>query len=193
MAITGTFRDAVSAGDIRGVRIMMKDSLLVDPSFNEFNEMNNLARSVSGLYEPHDKRDINEDTSTWNDGYMNKLMVQVVGNFSQKRIDHLKDVVRHLRPVASRQHQPAETRSTPTSSTKQPRRISYQEQKRQDERDGRIVYSRGTKIATGAVAGGVIGGAIASVAGATVLVGAAAGAVVIGSVVVVATNGESGG
>ncbi len=39
MAITNFFRNAVSKGDIRGIRIMMKDSMLIDPTFAEFNEI----------------------------------------------------------------------------------------------------------------------------------------------------------
>ena len=193
MAITDAFKNAVGAGDVRGIRIMMKDSLLVDPSFVEFNEMNNLARSVSGLYEPHDGREIIKDSSAWNDNYMNKLMVQVVGNFSNERVDHLKDVVRFLRPVAARQQQAASS-NRPASTPKphipaaQPRSSDYQEQKRQDERSGRIMSNRGVKIASGAVAGGVVGGAIAGFAGGPILIGAAAGAVVVGAVVVIATN-----
>ena len=193
MAITDAFKSAVAAGDVRGIRIMMKDSLLVDPSFTEFNEMNSLARSVSGLYEPHDEREIIKDSSTWNDNYMNKLMVQVVGNFSNERVDHLKDVVRFLRPVAARQQQQASSgRTAPTQKSPvpamQPRSTNYQEQKHQDERSGRIVSNRGAKIASGTVAGGLVGGAIAGFAGGPILIGAAAGAFVVGAVVIIATN-----
>jgi len=63
MAITDAFRKVVSAGDVRGIRIMMEDSLLVDPTFIEFNEMNNLTRNISGLYEAHDGRELNKDKS----------------------------------------------------------------------------------------------------------------------------------
>jgi hypothetical protein len=193
MAITDAFRSAVATGDVRGIRIMMKDSLLVDPSFTEFNEMNNLARSVSGLYDPHDGREIIKDSSAWDDNYMNKLMVQVVGNFSDERVDHLKEVVRFLRPVAARPQQTASSSRTvpaqkPPVPATQPRNTNYQEQKQQDERSGRIVSNRGARIASGAVAGGVVGGAIAGFVGGPILIGAAAGAVAVGAVVVIATN-----
>jgi len=189
MAITDVFKSAVSTGDIRGIRIMMKDSLLVDTTFDEFNKMNNLARNVNGLYEAHDGRDINKDISAWNDGYMNKLMVQVVGNFSHERVDHLMQVVRHLRPIAaSPPQQDASARQTPPSPSIQLQGSNYQEQKRQDERSGRITTYRSAKIATGAVAGGIVGGAVAGVASVPVLAGATVGAVVVGTVVAVATK-----
>ena len=182
MTITGAFRRAVSMGDLRGIRIMMKDSLLVDLTFEEFKEMDDIARGVSGLYEAHDGRDLDDNTSAWNDNYMNKLMVQVVGNFSERRVEHLKKVVRHLRPPIIGQ-----TRKAPP--TREPYlHLNGQEQKREDKQSRRANSDRGVKrgITKGAVAGGVIGGAIAKVASVSVFVGAVAGAVVVGAVVAVA-------
>ena len=161
MAITDAFRKAVSAGDIRYIRIMMKDSLLGDVTFNEFDEMDKLARTVPGLYDDeHDGRGFEEDRSKWNDGYMNTLMVEVIDNFSIERVEHLKDVVRYLRPV-----------TRPSVSPKP-------------------ASSRGTKIVAGAAGGGVIGGVIAGIAGGSVIIGAIAGAVVVGAAVAFVTKGE---
>ena len=39
MAITNEFTEAVQAGNKMRVRIMLKDSLLVDPTAAQFNEM----------------------------------------------------------------------------------------------------------------------------------------------------------
>lgn len=186
MAITDTFRKAVAAGDITSLRIMMKDSLLVDPTFAEFEEMDSAARSVSGLFDPHDGRELNCAEASWNDDYMNKLMVQVVGNFSRERLEHLKNVVRHLRPATTR----SQTVSPGKGTSSEPRK-GYQEQKRQDERDGRIAHNRGAKIAAGSAAGGVAGGAlVAMVGGGTIAVvaGAAVGAAAVGIVVAKATR-----
>lgn len=81
---------------------MMKDSLLVDLSFKQFDEMARLSSNVSGLYDKH-KEDatfdtLHSDESKWNDDYMNSLMVDVLWNFSHERLNHLKKVVRKLRP-----------------------------------------------------------------------------------------------
>ena len=78
---------------------MMEDSLLVDLTFSEYNEMEKLARNVSGLYNPHDGSELIKDKSKWNDDYMNKQMVQVIRNFSHERLNHLKEIVRYLRPL----------------------------------------------------------------------------------------------
>lgn len=98
MAITNAFKNAVTAGDVRGIRIMMKDSMLVDPTFRQFNQMEKLAKNVSGLYDTHDGRGINEDNTTWDDEYMNTVRVDVIYNFSKERLEHLKKVVTYLRP-----------------------------------------------------------------------------------------------
>jgi hypothetical protein len=196
MAITNAFREAVDNNNIMSVRIMMKDSLLVDPTFAEFNERSRLASSVSGLYDTHDGREFNDEKLAWDDDYLSKLMVQVVGNFSEERLAHLQEVVRHLHPALVTEERAAS--STPkresngdSRSQQQTRpRLSYQEQKRQDADKGRIVSFRGTKIAAGAVGGGVVGGTIAGITGGAVVIGVATGAVVVGAVVAIATSGE---
>jgi len=95
--ITSAFTDAVKDNNVRLIRIMMKDSLLLDPSFKQFDEMNRLAKDVPGLYDEHDGRELDEDPSHWNDDYMNELMVQVISNFSHERVELLKKVVAHLK------------------------------------------------------------------------------------------------
>lgn len=162
MAVTENFKSKVKEGNVRSIRIMMKDSLLIDPTFEDFNKMEILARNVPGLYDVHDGQELIEDRTVWNDDYMNKLMVQVVGNFSHERIAHLKEVVKYLRPEAAVHKKQVE--QTPGS--------------------------RSVKIAGGAVAGAVAGGVIAGAAGATVGVGlaVAAGCAVAGAVVVTAVT-----
>jgi hypothetical protein len=181
MALTKAFTDAVASGDIRGIRIMMKDSLLVDLTFHDFNEMSRLAAKVPGLYDAHDGRTFVEDSSAWNDDYMNKLMVQVVGNFSHERLDHLKEVVRYLRPISERQCSAQEPHYE--TGERHQRSVDYETQKAEDARNGRIV-----KIAGGTAVGAVVGGVGAAVAGATTgavivcaAVGAAAGGVIVAS------------
>ena len=129
---------------------MMKDSLLFDRTFKDFERMSDYAQNMIGLYDEHDNEELIEDKTEWNDDYMNKLMVDVVWNFSHERLDHLKKVVRYLRPS-----------ETPT----------------ENETNRPHTHDRGTKIALGFAVGGVIGGGIAAVAGGTALVGAIAGAV----------------
>ena len=78
----------------------MKDSLLVDPTYEQFDEMSRLVKGDKGLYVPFDNdMPIEKDESKWTNDYMDKEMVRVVRNFSHERLNHLKKVVRKLHPA----------------------------------------------------------------------------------------------
>lgn len=190
MAITKAFTDAVNTQDVRGIRIMMKDSLLVDLTFRDFEEMSRLAAAIPNLYDVHDGRAFIEDVSSWNDAYMNKLMVQVVGNFSHERLEHLKKVVQHLRPVSEQVQIEKKNYSKSDSDsfhTKNQSYNDYKKQKMEDIHNGRFI-----KIACGSVTGGVIGGIGAVGIGASTEVAFACtmtGAVVGGAIAYAITRG----
>lgn len=181
MEVSNVFYEAVAAKQVRKIRIMLKDSLLVDPTFERFTEMEKAASSVEGLYDAHDGRAFEENPELWNDAYMDKIMVQVVGNFSHERVEHLKKVVRKLRPVTEKSSNASARKGT---SSGRAGKNDYQAQKKRDQANGNY---REVKIAAGAVAGGAVccaaGALIASSAGA--VVGAVSGAVV-GAVAVAA-------
>ncbi|MEG0297526.1 MAG: hypothetical protein RR620_12480 [Clostridium sp.] len=97
MTITQEFRDAVNSKDSRLVRIMLKDSLVVDPTFIEFNEMIKIAETkITDLYDEHDGEVLKYEISTWSKDYMDEQMVQVVYNFSIERVNLLKSICKHL-------------------------------------------------------------------------------------------------
>lgn len=187
MALTNTFYEAVQAGNVRRVRIMMQDSLLVDPTFTEFNTMEKAAASMAGLYDEHDGKELIEDRNLWNDDYMDKVMVKVLSNFSHKRIEHLKEVVRYLRPVTKSVTPKIEQKSHHNYSTT--RHGSYEDEKRCCQESGDY---RGAKIGAGVVVGAAVGGVIASAAGATIagmIGGIGAGAIVGGVATTIIVNG----
>lgn len=93
---SGAWQKAVEENSVRKVRIMLKDSLLVDPSFKRFNDRLKASQSVKGLFDEHDGKELIQDRSQWNTAYMDRLMVQVVDNFSHERLEHLKKVVRYV-------------------------------------------------------------------------------------------------
>lgn len=188
MAVTSAFYDAVNAGRVQSVRIMMKDSLLVDPTFEEFKDMESISKAMKDLYDIHDGREFITDKTQWDDHYMDKQMVQVVGNFSHERIAHLKDVVRYLRPVSQTIQETKKTGHRQTTKSAPKNKAEYQREKQLDQQEGRYL---GSKMATGAVIGAVAGGIIASVAGTNVIGGAVIGGVAGGAVVYVAVNGDN--
>lgn len=188
MALTNAFFEAVKSSNIRRVRIMMQDSLLVDPTFDEFYEMEKASFSMEGLYDEHDGKEFVKDRSQWDDDYMDKVMVKVLSNFSHERIDHLKEVVRYLRPV-TKQATAKKTEINKHHGYDNVHKSSYQEEKRRCQENGDY---RGVKIGVGAVAGAAVGGATAYFVGASaigVVVGIAAGAVVGGVATAIIVNG----
>lgn len=97
MAITNEFMEAVQDGKMMRVRIMLKDSLLVDPTGAQFDEMERYATDHMGdIYTEHDGETLNFDVTSWNENYLNQQMVAVVNCFSKERIELLKDMVRFL-------------------------------------------------------------------------------------------------
>ena len=74
MAITNEFMEAVQSGKMMRVRIMLKDSLLVDPTAAQFDEMEHYATEKMGnIYTEHDGEVLNFDVSSWNEDYLNQL------------------------------------------------------------------------------------------------------------------------
>lgn len=94
--ISEAFYKAIEEHDLLSLRIMIKDSLLVDPSYRQVNRMLELVKDVPEMYEEHDGREVSYDKSKWNTDYMNTKMVQIVDNFSKERLEHLKQVVHFI-------------------------------------------------------------------------------------------------
>ena len=83
MAITNEFVEAVQSENIMRVRIMLKDSLLLDPTSGQFQEMEQYAmKQLGNIYTEHDGEKLNFDVTSWNEDYLNQQMVAVIGCFS---------------------------------------------------------------------------------------------------------------
>ena len=97
MTINLDFKRAVDTKNIRLARIMLKDSLIIDPTFEEFNELLNYAeQELPDLYDEHDGTKFSFDRSYWNKDVLNDQMVELVYNFSKERVDFLKKLCRHI-------------------------------------------------------------------------------------------------
>lgn len=183
MALPEAFYKAVNNGDILSVRIMMKNSLLFERTFAEFSEMEKEASKLNGLYDVHDGRELITDKSKWDDNYMNLLMVQVTKNFSHERLNHLKEVVRYLRPPQDKPKEKPQQDTQRTDkkeeNTRRPSGSSYQEQKKRDQENGTFL---GVGTVVGAGVGAAAGAGIAVLSGGSVVAFAIAGAVVGGIV-----------
>ena len=92
MALTQEFRYAVEQGNLLRVRIMLKDSLLVDTSFEQFNEMIRFAELKLDNLWINDEDD-NEEFSQSTDE-LNIILAGLVNNFSKKRVAYLKKLIK---------------------------------------------------------------------------------------------------
>ncbi len=190
MALTNAFKEAISTGNIRRIRIMMKNSILYDPTFSEYNTMKNATQDLLGLYDIHDGQVLNYDKNTWDDSYMNELMFEIVSNFSHKRIEHLQEVVKYLHPMMPKSHERDFNNRRITETINKQTYTQQSTQRKEKCHSQENNFNRGTKIIVGTVIGAMAGGTIATMASASVIGGVVIGAVTGTVAVTVMTKGE---
>lgn len=109
MAVTREFAEAVTQRNLLRVKIMLKDSLLVDTSFNQFNEMLKYAElRLHNIWISNE-----EDDEVFSDSpkELNIILAGLVNNFSRRRVAHLKGMIKKLYPPQS------ETKQAPRRET----------------------------------------------------------------------------
>lgn len=91
------YRAAVDSGDLLLAKIMMKDSFLLDPTGALLDEMLYYAQQKHPeIMEAYDGGKLESDSEKWNKDVMNLELVELIGNFSKLRIDHLRRVVKKV-------------------------------------------------------------------------------------------------
>lgn len=92
--VTEAFYDAVNSGNARRVRIMMKNAMILDPTLVNYEDMKKAAGDMEGLYDEYDGKELIWDKNQWDTDYLDMMLVKVLYNFSHKRLDHLKQIVK---------------------------------------------------------------------------------------------------
>lgn len=97
MALTSEFKDAVYLKNMLRLRIMLKDSLLVDKSFSLFREMITYAEREK-LDVWMDKTEEIEiiDSFEWNEDLMNLELTQLVNDFTKERLEYCQNIIRKI-------------------------------------------------------------------------------------------------
>lgn len=91
MSINQDFVSTIKDKNTIMVRIMLKDSMLIDPTFVEFDELISYAESnMEDLYDKHDGEEFPEDVSLWTKEFLDNQMVKLLDNFSKERVAFLK-------------------------------------------------------------------------------------------------------
>lgn len=92
--VSPEFKAAIADENLLRTRIMMKDSFILDPTFAQLSDMLTYAKAnLPNLMVTYDGDYLEEDSSKWTSETMNEELVQLVTNFSDIRIIHLKKVV----------------------------------------------------------------------------------------------------
>lgn len=101
---TEEFKQSVKSNDVLAVKIMLKDMLIIDLTFEEFNAMAKYAETklVTPLWEEFDPtlNDYCEDNSLENE--LDMEMVLLIENFSRERVQKIKEILRKLYPYSKK-------------------------------------------------------------------------------------------
>lgn len=102
MALTPEFEDAVNSGNLLRVRIMLKDSLLVDKRFGLFEEMRSYAenRGLDIWMEQTEEIGI-ANRSEWNVDLMNLELTRLVSDFTKERLTYCKSIIEKVYGVSA--------------------------------------------------------------------------------------------
>ena len=99
MSISTEFEENVRSGDVITVRSALTDYLVIDRTFVVFDEALAYASRFLIIVEEHDNEPMEEDSTKWNTEYLNKQKASLMINFSNKRIEHIKKVLRAVFPI----------------------------------------------------------------------------------------------
>lgn len=81
------------SGDIKSLKYIFVDSLDVDPTFVRYKEEYNYCKSIPGLLESHvELTPFRANKTDWNEEYWTSLKMDLVKNFSDRRMSHMREV-----------------------------------------------------------------------------------------------------
>lgn len=101
MALTPEFKSVISKRNLLRIRIMLKDSLLVDRSFAQFREMCQYAE-MQGVDFWMSSREIERaPKEEWNRELMNLELTKLVNDFTKERVDYCKSLIKKVYGIKS--------------------------------------------------------------------------------------------
>ena len=88
-------KEHAELGDIKWLRYFFRESLDIDPTFEEYKEDYECACKVPGMIVPYQElTPLTDDQTRWDIDYWIKLKRDLMENFSVKRLEHMKKVAR---------------------------------------------------------------------------------------------------
>lgn len=95
MAISNEFKQAVMNKDILEIRLLLKNSLLLDTSFGKYREMLNYVNS-SGVNIWIDSKPVDRKEKPWTKDLMNYELTAIVNDFSEDHMQYLQDIISYV-------------------------------------------------------------------------------------------------
>lgn len=81
------------AKDLKSLKYIFVDALDVDPTFVRYEEEYNYCKGIPGLLEPYTElTPFIQDKALWNENYWTSLKMDLLKNFSDRRMMHMKEV-----------------------------------------------------------------------------------------------------
>ena len=96
--VSKEFKKNVDSGNPITVRSALLDDLIIDRTFKKFDEDFKFTEGKVNVLMQHDGKVFETDPEKWNRDYLNKQTVELMVNFSQERINHLKAVIVKVMP-----------------------------------------------------------------------------------------------
>lgn len=94
MIMNQEMKQMADSGDLKSLKYIFVDALDVDPTFLRYEEEYNYCKS-KGLLEPHQElTPFIQDPSRWNDAYWARLKQDLLKNFSDRRMSHMREVAK---------------------------------------------------------------------------------------------------
>ena len=144
MSINPELKKAVAEDDVLMVRVMLKNCMWSDPTFETFNEAIAYAeKNIGNLYEKHDGEIFSEDKTKWNKDLVAEQLTKCVDNFSRERIIYLRRICRYFYADKIR-----------TIETK--RRVQHVERHRGNEKRKKVMMAGAGVTAVGLIAGSTV-------------------------------------
>lgn len=119
MALTPEFMTAVRNNNLLRVRIMLKDSLLVDKRFAQFTEMRQYAErmGVNFWMEKTEELEMKPQES-WNADLMNLELTKLVNDFTKEHLVYCQAIIERVYGISFPINQAySATRTTPTTGS----------------------------------------------------------------------------
>lgn len=108
--ISREFESAIASNNLLRARVMLKDSLVIDPTFRQLDEMLAYVKcKLPSIIVSFDGEPLQNDLAGREREVMNLELVQLVNNFSQERVNHLKQIISQVMAEDIEKHNTART------------------------------------------------------------------------------------